>query len=235
MSEYLDVEKFKLILLPGKCPPEMYKKHYVETYDCWRKTWEFAYKNELNENSFLFSDDFTRQDEIAALFYGDECAAICFFRWVDFDEGPAEHDSYFEVWPEMARHKLCREGRKVLVGSQFTLNFKYRKMVEEVHIKDLFAGLVVRRFLLTDRDVMTGTMRISKGMNTTSYNSGAQPILQNVQHTCNQEPIDLVAFYRSSINGSTVPGVNELVDRIFSKTISLVHPLGVHQEVKRAA
>jgi hypothetical protein len=229
----IDVNELELILLPGKCPPMQYRVHYEKTYACWREVWE-DHRKELGKD--LYSDEFTRQDEVLALFHKGECTALTFFKWVDFNETPVKDDSYFEIWPEMALHKLCKKGKRVIVCSQFTVHFNYRKSSLDVSWKDLLMGLLVERFRHSDADAMTGTMRLSKNMGATTYKTGAVPIIQGLVYK-GEETVDLVGFYQDSVKDSVVPGIAELIKLIFPKTIALVNPIikTSTKEVKRAA
>ena len=232
----INLKDLELILLPGKCAPLEYKDYYLKAYQCWRSVWEDAYKKEMHVDAPLMSDDFTRQDEILALFHKGECSALVFFKWVDCKESPVKDDSYFKHWPELAFRKLCKNGHKVIVCSQFTVHFNYRKKTSlEVSWKDLLMGLLVERFRHSDADAMTGTMRVIKGMGEATYRTGATPLMKNLMYD-HGEIIDLVAFYQDAVTDSVVPGIAGLVQEIFPKTIALVNPIiQPNKEVKRAA
>ena len=77
-------------------------------YECWSQVWKQTF-TELEGRSVLHSDDFTRQDEIGALFHGYECIALFFSRQVDLSNPLAHDDSYFSVWPREAREAACGE------------------------------------------------------------------------------------------------------------------------------
>src|SRR5438067_2503694 len=133
----LDYKDFELILLPGKKCPAAYLSYYEKAYHCWKETWETAFKHEMNHEQKLFSDPFTRQDEILAVFYKGICMGVTFFRWVDFSIESTLHDSYFEHWPSAALDALRRDGDRIVIISQFTLNLKTPKSLEGISARDL--------------------------------------------------------------------------------------------------
>jgi hypothetical protein len=230
----MNPEDLELVLLPGRHAPPSHREQYHLAYACWRDVWQEAYQKEMDVDKELMSDDFTRQDEVMALFYEKECAAVVFFKWVDFNETPTWQDSYFKSWPEIALQGLCRHGRKILISSQFTLNFKFRKNYLNFPWKDLLVALGIERFIHSDCDAMTGTMRLQKNMGEATYRSGGTPLCRNVDYGMGQTA-DLVGFFHGEVRDSIVPGIPEIVHVIFPKVTALVKPVIKHQEVSRAA
>jgi hypothetical protein len=161
-------------------------------YQCWSEVWKQTF-TELEGRSTLPSDDFTRQDEIGALFHGYECIALFFSRQVDLSSPLARDDSYFSVWPKEARRAACARGSRVWVSSNITIQPRWRKPAN-VSLSGLVCGLIIERFLISDADVLVGTMRNDRKMNNVTYGLGAQPIAHDVIH--HGVPVDLVAFYR---------------------------------------
>jgi hypothetical protein len=161
-------------------------------YQCWSDVWKQTFA-ELEGRSGLPSDDFTRQDEIGTLFHGYECVALFFSRRVDLSSPLAQDDSYFSVWPKEARQAACARGSRVWVSSNITIHPNWRKPAN-LSLSRLLCALIIERFLLSDADVLVGTMRNDRSMNTVTYGLGAQPLVRNVIH--HGVPVDLVAFYR---------------------------------------
>ncbi len=232
-----DIKELQLILLPGKRPPRAYTDQYLKAYNCWREVWEATYQKEMNIDVMLTSDEFTRQDEVLALFYKGECTATCFFKWVNADEVPTVHDSYFGPWPHLAFHKLRSRGPSILVCSQFSVHPKFRKNNKDLSWKDLVAALGIERFRYSDADAMTGTMRLKKNMGEVCYQSGGTPLMRGLPYGKGDEMIDLVGFFHDEVFDSPVPGVQDLVNAIYANVIALVNPIVAKRtkEVKRAA
>ena len=161
-------------------------------YQCWSEVWKQTF-TELEGRSALPSDDFTRQDEVGALFHGYDCIALFFSRRLDLRSPLAQDDSYFSVWPKEAREAACARGSRVWVSSNITIHPSWRKPAN-FSLSRLICALIIERFLISDADVLVGTMRNDRGMNTVTYGLGAKPLLRDVTH--HGVPVDLVAFFR---------------------------------------
>ena len=171
-------------------------------YQCWSEVWKQTF-TELEGRSELHSDDFTRQDEVSALFHGYECIALFFSRQVDLSSPLARDDSYFSVWPQAARDAACAQGSRVWVSSNITIHPNRRKPAN-VQLSRLICALIIERFLISDADVLVGTMRNDRNMNAITYALGAKPIACGLTH--HGVPVDLVAFFR---NGCARPALDE--------------------------
>jgi hypothetical protein len=154
----------------------------------------------------LHSDDFTRQDEISALFHGYECIALFFSRKVDLSSPLAKDDSNFSVWPAAARDAACARGSRVWVSSNITIHPHWRRPAN-CSLSRLICALIIERFLISDADVLVGTMRNDRRMNTVTYELGAKPLARDVIH--HGVPVDLVAFYREECVRTTLDADTE--------------------------
>lgn len=206
-------EDIELILLPGRCPPPDLLQKYNEAYRCWRDVW-VQYQVEMGQDKYLHSDSFTRQEEIMAIFYKNECAALIFCREIDFKEIPSIHDSYFEVWPELAIHKLRKHGDRILIFSQFTLQSKFRKAYLGLSWKDLLVGLCYERFVRSDCHAGATAARVQKHMEEAVYKVNGTPLFKNLPFHETQS-VDLVGFYHSEVCPSKVEGIAPLAESIF--------------------
>lgn len=170
---------------------------YNEAYRCWSSVWEGTFK-ELDGQTQLYSDDFSRQSLVGGLFAGTRCVALGLFRDVDFDSAPARDDSYFKVWSESAVQGLLRHGPRVTVGSHITVDPEFRgEMNGRVRLKHLISGLMVREFLESGRNAMTGTMRCDRGMQKEAGHFGGTCLQSGVRH--HGVEVELVAFYREAL------------------------------------
>jgi hypothetical protein len=179
-------------------------------YEAWLQTW-----SDVFERSPLYSDAFTRQDEILALFSRGECAGMAFFRSVDVSKGWNRNDSYFGAWPDSAIRGLSEQGSRTLVCSFFTVTSQFRKDRTEISVKDLLLSLLVRHFLDSDCDVMTGNLRNSKGVNTLCFRWGASLLVSDV--VVHGEKSDLVGFFRDRVRLDGVPEVTKLSEEIWNR------------------
>jgi hypothetical protein len=160
-----------------------------EAYRCWSTVWSETFR-ELDGATHVPSDDFTRQDEVGAIFHGYECIALSCFRWIDMSNPMYRDDSYFNVWPESARATACREGSRVCVGSQITVAPAWRK----TPVRNILTALIIERAFLSDADAVLGTMRDDRGMDRLVAGLGAETLGHATLHGV---PVTLIAMYRS--------------------------------------
>lgn len=185
--------------------PRELRAYYDQAFKAWHETWENTYKNDFHSDSALYSDEFTRQDEIVALFYKGECASLCFFSHINMQDESANLDSYFDCWSVEARSALCEYGTQVIICSQFTVIEKFRKAgppeIDNVPWKMLLTGISMKYFLHSKKDGMTGTMRVNKGMGKLTQQFGALPLIENLEYEAGTEKtlVDLVAFYQDNV------------------------------------
>jgi hypothetical protein len=166
---------------------------FAAAYDCWREVWFDAFV-ELENIDRLYSDDFTRQDEIAALFYEDTCIGLTGCRFVDLNTSMARDDSYFQSWPAAALDQLAAHGSNVCIGNNMTVRREWRGRLGGVSIKRVLMLLSIQRFLVSSADVLAGTMRNGRGMNGLVYDLGFSPIVCGAMH--HGVEVDLVGYYR---------------------------------------
>ncbi len=165
-----------------------------EAYRCWAEVWRETFAA-LEGRSDVPSDDFTRQDEIGALFHGYECIALSFYRWVDLSSIIVRDDSYFSVWANEICEAACARGTRICVSSNFTIAAAFRG-AEGCSLKDVLGALVVERFLASQADTLVGTMRRDRGMSRLTDRLGFTRLREGVTH--HGVDVDLVAFYRDS-------------------------------------
>lgn len=174
---------------------------YDQSFKCWYDVWRAFKVQEHSDESPLFSDEFTRQDEILALFYKGECFALTLFKSVRADDITMSLDSYFSVWSELALKSLTTRGKNILVCSQFTVSPNYRQKNIDIAWKDILFSMSIKKFLEDkNSNAMTGTMRLKKGMGKMSYHGGGTPIMQNLNYfEDGSETVDLIAFFKEEV------------------------------------
>src|SRR4051812_42209218 len=89
----------QLVLLNGSQAESDLIHYYDLAYQHWHDIWEGHFK-ERDGIKKLYSDNFTRQDEICAFFWKDICLGATCNRGVDFNRAIFRDDSYFEVWDQ---------------------------------------------------------------------------------------------------------------------------------------
>ena len=194
---------FRLALISGKNTAESQHQDYVDAYHFWRNTWTDTFKN-LSVHSPVFSDAFTRQDSIGAIFFKGQCIASTFFRKVDLSHIASQHDSYFSNWPHETIEKLTAEGSQIIVCSYFSIHPDFRRMQIGLSMKDLLLGFVVKYLLESDAVALCGTPRTDKAMNLACTRWGASTLNEQVDSGYGVN-IDLVGFFKSRITPNELP------------------------------
>jgi hypothetical protein len=187
-------------------------------YASWRRVWARTFA-ELDGDGALFSDDFTRQDELGVLFHDEECVGMTAFRWLDTAGIGTSDDSYFRPWPQHALAALRRAGRRVCVGSYLTVEPAWRGPRGAVSTKELLLALAVERYLASPADVMAGTLRNDRGMNGLAYRLGARAVATGVEH--HGVAVDLVLFERDAKERfQLTPLVEEVTQTLLSTALT---------------
>ena len=199
------ISKLVYVLMPARRPPEHLRKWYDEAYSCWQEVWSDAF-SELHPGQRLNSDAFTRQDEIGALFLGDECIGLTAFSYADFFRPPTLCDSYFNNWPREVIDKVIGHINQedglpgtVLVVNNLTVRKKYRRSAYGISMKDLLHGIFVSRWLGSQSGVMIATPRINRRINDICFKWGALPIAKEVP-SGHGDYVDLVIFLKNRVD-----------------------------------
>lgn len=188
------------IICPGRFPEPKFKDLYLGIYTCWQDVWSATFK-ELDGLDRLHSDAFTRQDFIGAILVDGECKAMALFRYADASLPTMKDDSYFSNWNEMHRHKLCQQGKKILVCSYFTIHSSARKETLGFAMRDLLIGLTSTVILHTEMDAMTSAARKNRNVEKLTYDWGAIPIAIDVPSGHGPDVfVDLAAFYKKQVS-----------------------------------
>ena len=200
--EVIDFDKLDVYLIKGNFAynPHHLQKIHQKSFQCWNDVWSDYYTSEHPSGHRLNSDEFTRQDEVLALFYKGECFGITFFKEVHWGDLSAPLDSYFELWPQEAIDKLTSRGKKILICSQFTVAKNFRGKTTDIQWKYVLFGFIMKRLLESHVDGMTGTMRVKRGMGRVSFEAGAVPLMTDVIYKDHEsESVDLVAFFHKEV------------------------------------
>ena len=138
----VDFDKMDVYLLSGnrKNISRELLEIYQKSFECWFDTWNDYFHGEYQTNIKLASNEFTRQDDIMALFYEGKCFGVTFFKEVDWDDPTASHDAYFAPWTPEAISGLISRGKKVIICSQFTIAKEFRSIKTDIQWKHILCG-----------------------------------------------------------------------------------------------
>jgi hypothetical protein len=187
----------KFVLCPGSLPAKEYQPIYEEVYSCWRQVWQETY-TELNLNKALYSDAFTRQDLIGAVFKNDHCLGMCFFRWCDARQPDFSVDSYFSNWTPEHLNVLRSRGDEIIVSSYFTIHPLARRGNLGFSMKDLLVAISIETFMNSQAHAMAGNLRVDKKVNEVCKKWGGYLIESDVP-AGNGMTGDLMGFFKDVI------------------------------------
>lgn len=194
----LDVSQIRLVLLSPTHESIQSIQLCREAFRLWHAVWTATFR-ELDGTDMLYSDDFTRQSCIVSLFHHEKCVTLGMLHHVDFTTPAGRLDSYFRVWPDSAIQRLTKDGPRVTVGSNITVDPQFRgDLGSGVFLKNLLIPCMVRVFSESDDDSLTGTMRVNRNMHLSAYLFGAESVSSGIVH--HGVEVDLVAFYRRTLD-----------------------------------
>lgn len=214
----LDVNDLRLVLLPLRAPVPAFADKYRAAQACWEDVWLGLYDRHGVEQP-LFLDHLLRQDEAACLFVGDRCLGMILFRTLDFTVMDYGRDSYFKEWEPADRTMLLRHGSKVFLTTFLTVHPDFRNFSREFKFKEVLLNIMIKRFLASDADVISGVTRRDRGINDESFKLGATLVREDVPYMGDRFRVDLVAFYRSEARESTNLDVRRLCHRLWAERI----------------
>lgn len=180
------------------------RERMVRAHLCWRDTWG-AMLWDLDGEELRFSDDFSRQDEIGALFNGNECVGLSGYRYVDLSLPWQRVDSYFQPWPPELVEQIAAATPRVCIGSNLVVAPSWRGSLTPMRVSEMLLALAVQRYAESDAQIMLGTMRNDRRMNHVSYRMGARPLRTNVMH--HHVAVDLVMFTRNTVDDIGLPPI----------------------------
>jgi hypothetical protein len=178
-------------------------------YEHWHDVWSRTFF-ELDGAECTYSDDFTRQDEVGALFQDDEFVGLTAHRWVDLRVRADREDSYFRAWPAEAVDAAARLGPLLCIGSHLTVAPAFRHATP-FSVKHLLLALAIERFLSSGAQAMVGTLRVDRGVHTAGADLGFRPIASRV--VLHGVDVELVVFSRAAGPRATLEPASESVVR----------------------
>ncbi|HLW57225.1 MAG TPA: hypothetical protein VKY27_07560 [Bacteriovoracaceae bacterium] len=196
------------------------KEYYQIAYNKWKEAWQEVVNSEMGVNSSVFySDDFTRQDHIIALFDQKSCIGMAFMREVNLGINCLIEDSSFRFWPLQQLEKLLHQYKQVVIASYFTITPQYRRT--HVEWKTLFLSLYLDYFSELGSKIMVTAARKLKSNEKLCYQLGAKPLLKDVVFSTKsgqvieRETIDLL-FWENNHFSLLNPNLQNLRTQIWA-------------------
>jgi hypothetical protein len=181
-----------------------------QAYELWRDGWGATLRDVCGLQR-IHSDEFTRQDEIVAMFHAGTCIAVSGLRWLDLSLPMARDDSYFGCWPEPAivrleRSLICISSNTLIAPAWRGTRIELGGAPTHIPLKLAMIGLPLKRYVESRARFMVGVTRNDRAMDRTSRELGFFRLATIQVHGIDS---DVVAAERSSLL-EPGPAVEEL-------------------------
>jgi hypothetical protein len=191
-SELLDKKDVRLLFFNGRAPRSGPSTEYNEVYRHWVEIWEPHFR-ERDGIEKLASDNFTRQDEICALFLGETCISTLCGRVMDLRQPADVDDSYFQIWDEKSLNALKKNGPIVALMNQLTVIPRCPSFREGVRVRDVMLHLVLSHLHRCDVHGVGAVARKDKGMHHSLALIGGETVRSDVP--LHGGSVDLMVFF----------------------------------------
>ncbi len=218
----INLKDLRFYVFSGQGVPAGFEEIYEKTYHMWKQVWSKTI-TELSSNSSqtLFSDGFTRQTKIAAIFVGDQCAAMTASREMDFTLSAQREDSLLAAWDSEAHELLMKDGPRVSIGSYLSVAPDFRgEIAPGMTLKLLSVYMITHCLLDSDCDVMTGTMRCNRGTDKSAYSAGAEFIKKSKMYGVD---VDLVGFFKKDIQKNYAEMTHLWSETLWQNRVDLIN------------
>lgn len=231
----MNKQTFSYTLLPLRPPLLAYSELYREAYRCWLQVWESVYRK-FDIPHLFFSDNFSRQDEVSAIYLEGRCIGVTMHRIVDFSIFDFSRDSYFVDWTSEDIDKLLAHGPKIFLANHLAVDPAFRNFRENLHFKCVFMNFVGRRFLETDCDTVGMITRRDRAVNDESTKIGSTLIRGNADYLKGKDKVDLVAVYRKDVKiVHPEPETQKFCDYLWNNRRDLTHQTLSDAGLRKAA
>lgn len=198
--ENLD-SSIQLHLMPARDCGGEFGELYTSAFSCWMGVWLETFR-ELTSRDRFFSDDFTRHDEIVALFRGAKCLGLVLLRTEKFSNPAIWEDSYFSSWPRFLVNRLSKFGDKFSIVSYLTgsQDERGKPVIGNLKMQEVLVACASLRFLEHGTNIMVGTPRIEVGSGKSCAMAGGTRIFMGQK--MHGVDIECVQFTRDSVAGT---------------------------------
>jgi hypothetical protein len=210
------LDSLRHVLLKARRPGVGTEDAYEKAYDFWLEMWRNAFA-QVNPEILLQSDRFVTQREVSAIFLKDEVIGLAMYDFRDLRLKAHRDLSYFQHYPAEALNLLRDQGHEqVMILGQMTVHPEWRRARVGSFMTDLLAGIAVKRFLDSAAPGMLAITRNDRSMHELGYRFGAVPLCRG--HEAYGIPSDVVVVHRERALESNLPGLAELIQRVWQRT-----------------
>lgn len=223
MINELDKRRLRMVISPTRFFHPSLAEDMESAYRCWKESWGHAFHKELNVQEQLYSDNFTRQSEVVAIFHGDHPLGLCTLNRFDLSCRQDLDDSYFKVWPGEVLGELRQRMKLVMSCCNATIDFKYRKNHLGFSGIDLLFSLIILYMKSTEIEGILGTARVEKKVPEACQRTAATFFARNVPFTIPDRFIDLICWERELDLNLWDPEMRELAEFIWNRSTKIFH------------
>lgn len=186
---------------------------YNEVFDLWNAIW-IETRLEVNPALPTPSDNFSRQDEVIAVFNGNRPIAMVCNRYVDIRQSWCLDDSFFKggQWPNDALLKLPALGNTFALASHAFVHPDFRKINSGLPTKNLVCALSFVQANAAESDVFLAMMRKDRGMHSLFQRCGGSILVEDVSFY--HIPVDLMAAYPARAQIEIETSIKPIVDEL---------------------
>jgi hypothetical protein len=234
-SNVVNMQGLKVVVFPGSgSGSAQVQPAYDEAYATWKLVWKQTLL-ELDGNSNLYSDHFTRQDYIVGLYHGIKCIALCCFRRADLTRATDREDSWFQPWPTEALNSFAKEYRDGVVLSWLTIHPDYRRSVSIDHLKEFSASdrlcELINLFLQDCKmDLAFGVTRNNRSVNKMSEYVGFRTYQNNAKH--HGVDVDLITLVPDDLKVAQLKFPATAFELWGARSVIVTEPLQLHSQSK---
>lgn len=183
--------------------PQVVRQPLLEAaYELWHDVWQSTFL-EADGTAEIYSDEFTRQDEIGVLTAGTCCVSVTALRWLDLSTARSREDSYFRPWPRAALRAL---GDGIIgISSNAVVHPDWRgtllappagELGQPVRLVHAAVGLTIQRFFESPAQGSVAVTRNDRRMDRVCQSLGATSIGKIILHGIES---DLMHFPRRAL------------------------------------
>lgn len=216
----LNLEDLSFYIFNGKEKPVKYQNEYDSVYKLWKELWIEDRKNS-NVIDKLYSNEFTRQDNILCIFHRGHCVGMTFLRWFDFQNQTSFDDSSYDIWPKDILDVLTKNGSQVAAVTNLAISKDFRKKRFNTSWKDLLISLSCKRTLFSNATALSAMMRVKRGMGKVAKRCGGECLYSNFPYKIEDETVDLIAFYTNKPLKHIDSNIEYLTNYLWQNKISL--------------
>jgi hypothetical protein len=210
------IQSLRHVLLQARSPGPGTETDYERAYAFWFAMWRSTFA-EVAPDTVLHSDAFLTQREVSVVLQGERVLGLMMYDFRDLRLKAHRDLGYFSHFPADVIETLKSQGHaQVMMTGQLTVHPDFRKTHAGPFMSDLLMGLSVKRFLSSSLSCKLAFTRNDRGVQDLCYRFGALPLRRG--HSAYGLPCDLVAFYRDRACEGNLPGLANVVDRLWATT-----------------